>query len=496
MPMGLWRRLATLCLGLALGVVVAAPRARAADAKLLHHKARSFRIPITVDPKHRAQMKEVRLYVSTDSGATWDLAGRMEPDEPSFTFKAPRDGEYWFAVRTVDLQNRPYPAGERATEPMLRVVVDTKPPTIDLQALSRVGTRAAVRWEMQDEADNLAPETLTLQYQLAGAADFASVPIRRAARIGQESWDTARSDRMKVRATVRDKAGNVGVAEVSLPEGTAENPSSGVETTADDPPPRLATAGRRAPALAPEPIAEPDAPAPAAAEPAPPPTAARPSSTLLVGSPRFPLQYDVQDAGPGGAALVELWTTRDGGRTWSRQPEDADHRSPYDVDLGGEGTFGLWLVVQGASGLGDLPPAPGDRPQTWVEVDASPPTVQLDPPRPGVGASAGKLTITWRAADAHLAPQPIRIYYKPDTPDAAWQLLARLENTGKYNWTIPPRVPPRFHIKVEAVDAAGHVASADTTEIGAVTIDRARPKGRILGLDPAAKLGVGGQYRR
>ena len=490
MPMGPWRRLATLSLGLALALAVPAPRAAAVEAKLLHHKARTFRIPITVDPKYRAEMKEVRLYVSTDSGGTWDLAGRMKPDEPSFTYRAPRDGEYWFAVRTVDLKGRPYPAGERPTEPMLRVVVDTTPPTIDLRPLSRVGTQAAVRWEVQDEGDNLDLESLSLQYQVAGAADYASVPIRKAARIGQEAWEAGMSSRLKVRATIRDKAGNVGVAEIVLPEGTAENPASGVEPSADDPPPRVATAGRRAPA--PEPIAEPDA-GPAESTPAP----SRPSSsTLLVASPRFPLQYDVQDAGPGGAALVELWTTRGGGRTWSRQPEDADHKSPYEVDLGGEGTFGLWLVVQGASGLGDPPPAPGDRPQTWVEVDASPPTVQLDPPRPGVGRSSGNLTITWRAVDAHLAPQPITISYKPDTPDAPWQPIARVENTGKYTWPIPARVPPRFHIKVEAVDAGGHRGSADTTETGAVTIDRARPKGRILGLDPAAKLGAGGQYRR
>lgn len=38
--------------------------------------------------------------------------------------------------------------------------------------------------------------------------------------------------------------------------------------------------------------------------------------TLLVPSPRFKLQYAIDDPGPNGPATVELWITQDGGRTW------------------------------------------------------------------------------------------------------------------------------------------------------------------------------------
>src|SRR5262249_5644285 len=62
------------------------------------------------------------------------------------------------------------------------------------------------------------------------------------------------------------------------------------------------------------------------------------SKSILVGSPQFPLQYEVDDAGPDGPNTVELWVTPDGGRTWSRRGEDPDRRSPFPVDLGGEGT--------------------------------------------------------------------------------------------------------------------------------------------------------------
>ena len=140
---------------------------------------------------------------------------------------------------------------------------------------------------------------------------------------------------------------------------------------------------------------------------------------MLVPGPRFKLQYAIEDAGPDGPAIVELWMTQDGGRTWIRRGEDPDRVSPFDVDLGGEGTFGLSLVARSASGLGDQPPAPGDPPQTWVEVDATPPAVQLYPPQIGTGPHAGKVAITWRASDLHLAPRSVSLFWRPDQPGAS-----------------------------------------------------------------------------
>jgi hypothetical protein len=213
---------------------------------------------------------------------------------------------------------------------------------------------------------------------------------------------------------------------------------------------------------------------------------------LLVPSPRFKLQYVIEDAGPNGAASVELWITQDGGRTWLRRGEDLDRTSPFDVDLGGEGTFGLSLVARSASGLGDQPPGPGEPPQTWVEVDTTPPVVQLYPPRIGTGQYAGKVAITWLASDLHLAPNSVSLLWRPDQPGAAWQpIVDSQENTGQYVWTVPPNFPAKFHIRVEAVDTLGHRGSAETPESTPVIVDRSRPRSRIIGLDPNARAGDG-----
>jgi hypothetical protein len=213
---------------------------------------------------------------------------------------------------------------------------------------------------------------------------------------------------------------------------------------------------------------------------------------LLVDSPRFKLNYAVDDAGPSGPASVELWLTNDGGRTWVRRGEDPDRASPIDVDVGGEGSFGICLVARSATGLGDQPPAPGDQPQSWVEVDATPPAVLLDRPQVGTGASSGKLAITWRATDLHLVPRSVSLFWRPDQPGALWQPFANAqENAGQFVWTVPASIPPRFHIRAEAVDTLGHHGGADTTDTGPITVDRSRPRSRIIGLDASASGGSG-----
>jgi hypothetical protein len=218
--------------------------------------------------------------------------------------------------------------------------------------------------------------------------------------------------------------------------------------------------------------------------------------TLLVASPRFKLQYAIDDAGPNGPATVELWITQDGGRTWIRRGDDQDRVSPIDVDLGGEGTYGLCLVARSASGLGDQPPAPGDPPQSWVEVDSTPPSVQLLTPQVGTGVNSGKVAIAWRASDLHLPPKSVSLLWRADQPDATWQTIASgRENSGQFVWAVPPTAPQRFHLKVEATDTVGHRGAAETTDSGAVMVDRSRPRSRIIGLDPSVRSGTGPSAR-
>jgi hypothetical protein len=492
--------------------VAQAAAARAAEPEPLYYKSRAFRIPFTVEESDRPRIKEVQLFVSTDLGQSWKRAIQTTPEQPAFpTFRAPRDAEYWFAVRTLDLKGRLFPTDDAEVVPSMKVVVDTVAPTIELAAMGRRGERAQVRWEVADEHLNL--ESLVIQYKAEGALDWRQVPIKQPARIGAQEWDAGTAAPLVVRAWVDDRAGNRATADLRLADGIANAPDGGSpDDRAFEPPPPIAPitsgggggpSGRFEGAAAPDAYAAQDRPFEPGFEDGEPAAeaprrgdgagaAAGGPRSLMVGSPRFALQYAVDDAGPDGPALVELWVTRDGGQTWSRQPEDADRRSPYEVDLGGEGTFGMWLVVQSAANMGDPPPRPGDRPQLWVEVDSTPPIVRLDPPRVGKDSALGKVLITWRVTDPHLGARPVLLSYRADRPDAPWTPIGdRLDNTGRYVWTVPPGVPARFHLRIDAVDTLGNRAFAESTANGPILVDRSRPRGRILGLDPNSVGGNG-----
>ena len=82
--------------------------------------------------------------------------------------------------------------------------------------------------------------------------------------------------------------------------------------------------------------------------------------------------------------------------------------------------------------------------------------------------------------------------WRPDQPGAQWYPIAQqMENTGHYVWTVPPNIPARFHLRVDVVDAVGNRGTAETVEGSPVIVDRARPRSRILGLDPSASAGAG-----
>lgn len=516
---GAWQR-GLLGLGLILALGPVAPGLRGNDAtptasteKPLPFKSRSFRIPFQVEEADRGRIKEVQLWVSTDLGRSWRAAGHTAPDQTAFpAYHAPRDGEYWFAVRTLDTQGRLYPSDEAHVRPSMRVLVDTTPPTLDLAPNGRRGSRASVRWEIRDE--HLDPKTLTIQYKAEGARDWREVPIPESKLIGASEWEAGTSAPLIVRARVDDLAGNSTLTETTLGDGMSDEPGQAAfeDDRGFEPPPPItqisagsAPTGRMG-AIAADPFLSADQPYDPEFD-APTPAPARrggpgsPSArSLLVASPRFALQYAVDDAGPDGPALVELWVTRDGGQTWLRQAEDPDRTSPYEVDLGTEGTFGLWLVVQSAANLGDPPPRPGDRPQLWVEVDSTPPIVRLDPPRVGTGANLGKVLITWRASDSHLGPRPVLLSYRAaDSPSDPWHPITNgtLDNTGRYVWSVPQGVPPRIHLRIDVRDSIGNRAHAET-QSKPVLVDRSRPRGRILGLDPNSIGGNGpdGRARR
>ncbi|CAN5903579.1 hypothetical protein BH23PLA1_BH23PLA1_06190 [soil metagenome] len=543
MPIGALVRRVVLGLGLTLACEALAPTAQTtvhaaqAEAPIVFSREPAFKIPFSVEPADRERIAEVHLYYSADRGLSWERAGSTSPDQIAFPFRASRDGEYWFAVRTRDARGRYFPSGEEEVSPGLKVIVDTTAPSLVVEVLPRRGSAVAIRWEAQDE--NLDLSTLAVEYQAQGARADAWRRVQiNPSLVGLAQWDAMTAGPLAVRVSVADRAGNVRRVDRVLPDGVASRPPlQNVGPGATTPPPPITpiNMAQRRPSPDPE-LGDPFAdlgspsqggfatpgrdrdhdhdhdpfpggpPAPAPVSPNRNPAASQPlprsapegplASTgpggvpaLLVGAPRVPLQYAIEEADPSVVAVVELWVSLDGGASWKLLGNDPDRRSPFPVDLGVDGEYGLRIVVKTASGLGDAPPRPGDPPEMIVTVDTTPPSVTLDPPTVSAagGGAGGVVSITWRAADPHLAERPVVLSYRPDRPGAVWQQFTDpIPNTGRYDWELPPNLPPNFHVRIDVFDAVGNRNYDETPS--PVVIDTARPKGRIIGLDPNARV--------
>jgi hypothetical protein len=216
------------------------------------------------------------------------------------------------------------------------------------------------------------------------------------------------------------------------------------------------------------------------------PPAARPTAAAvrLINAKRIGLNYEIKDVGPSGVSAVELWYTQDG-KKWEKSDTISKPRPPFVVDLKDEGLYGFTLVARNGVGLGRRPPSPGDQPQIWVEVDVTKPVVKLLDVQPGLLGEGQHLSICWKATDTNLGQRPITLSFAEQAAGPWTVIASNIENTGVYAWQLPPAAPPKFLLRVEAVDLVGNVGIAQTPD--PILLDLSQPSISIVAVEPAAK---------
>jgi hypothetical protein len=195
-------------------------------------KQRVFFIPYqpTLAEREAGKMEKIQLLVSRDGGQQWAVLQEAEPHVRGFSYHAAADGEYAFAIRMVDRRGKLYP--EQIAQPLLRVVVDTQPPALQLSASLNPSGQIDLRYEGRDT--RLKPQSLRIEAQgengqwqhIAAGPPDVNQPDR---LLGQAAWrpPTTRAA-LKFRVAIDDAAGNQGtaVAEASL-AGPVSSPSFG-----------------------------------------------------------------------------------------------------------------------------------------------------------------------------------------------------------------------------------------------------------------------------
>lgn len=495
----------------------------------------SFRIPYRFDPAEmrRLRAKEIRLFLSRNGGLEWQHVQTVAPEAGRFDFKAPNDGEYWFAVRTLDGANQLHPDAN-VVEPGLVVIVDRTAPDLQLLLQQLEPGKVQLSWSASDA--NLDPSKLSLEFS-QGGTDWQAVNVR-AQAAGQTSWSVPGGGQVSVRGSVADRAGNVGSAQTAIvvqaggtggptrrrpdaadytqpiagsvppmPEPTGSFPfGPSASTTAAPPPPGDPFSAFPAPAN--RAVSAPTQfPSEARIANSFPPTPVATSGGgqvrvntaewgmnrtrfaangrfRAVRSHRFEVNYRIDDVGPSGVSAVELFITQNNGQKWWKYGDDPDKQSPFVVEVPEDGLYGFAIRVRSGAGLADDPPQPGEEPSIVIVVDRTPPQVQLLPIQQGAGGQMNKLTISWRLAEENPSDKPISLAYSAN-PNGPWEPICGWQpDTGNYVWNVGPGVPSRLYVRLVARDAAGNHSFVDTPQ--PLLVDLSKPTARIVDVEANA----------
>jgi len=512
-----------------------------------------LRIPISIDPVRRPEIKELILFMSADEGKTWQQQGVTSPDQDSFSFFAPKDGMYWFSVCVINQQNKREPPDPLAVPPSQKIVIDTLKPVVRIKSAERQGDEVVVNWEIQE--DYPAWDTLKLEYRPVDAAASQWYPVTvNPAAIGQAHFRWPPPSPVALRMQLQDLAGNAGSTEFVVPAGVATapggsqfasmppapvtpvsalTPAGSATTGAGQTPRSLQTASPNsweAPqGAAPAPVARNDARPPGDAvpplppvsnyQPVPPPvdSALKPVATTdksgtavpafssggspfeghgalpplqMLNTRQVSIDYEIDNQGPSGIGKVELWMTHDDGKTWEKFTESTNAKPPLAIELRDDGIYGFRLVLQSKAGRQKPSPVPGELPEMRLELDTIPPAAELYQPEPDARLADG-LVLRWSATDRNLAPNPITLQWT-DQPGKDWQTIAAdLPNDGHYTWKMPKNIPYLVYLRLVVRDTAGNSNMAETPK--PVCIDLIKPEGHLKGLIKANPLPGGAE---
>ena len=193
----------------------------------------NFRIPYRFDAAEmrRLSAKEIRLFLSRNGGLDWQHVQTVAPEASRFDFKAPTDGEFWFAVRTLDGRNQLHPDAN-VVEPGLIVIVDRQAPDLQLLLQQFEAGKVSLSWSASDA--NLDTTKLSLEFSQAGA-EWQPVSVK-AQAAGQTAWSVPNGGQVSVRGSVADRAGNVGSTQTAIVLQPAAQQPAAQQPAAQQPP--------------------------------------------------------------------------------------------------------------------------------------------------------------------------------------------------------------------------------------------------------------------
>lgn len=177
----------------------------------------NFKIPISIQPHLRQEVKQMTLYVSKDRGKSWEQNSVIPPEQDGFIFHAPADGEYWFRVAVINrLGVQDPPSIEKAVETQ-KIFIDSLKPNVRIISAQRQGNEIVVRWEIQESNPDI--NSMKLRYRSSDpVAPLWSPPVPiKIAPIGEARIKVNNGSPLVFRLEIKDLAGNFHFDEATVP---------------------------------------------------------------------------------------------------------------------------------------------------------------------------------------------------------------------------------------------------------------------------------------
>ncbi len=501
-------------------------------------KSRNLAFDLNVDPSQKNTIHSIELYVSRENGGVWELGATATPDAKSIPYTAKEDGLYLINMVVVYTNGTRDPADVTRSTPLQKLLVDATAPVLSITKAEKIGDEVDLVWSIDDR--NPADAKTKVEWKLNDDTELiwktvtTSSTEKRTAR-----FKPGTSSSILTRVTVEDLAGNSAVQtkEILGTRTSAFTPSN-VLPAPDLTPAKSSEAGIVLPTMTPAPTFDKTPPAPVinltkpalpsitppalSALAAPSPMKETPIASSVIPGPTTPvselpqvtvvnyLKFDLPyqlEAGPSGISKIELYVTRDDGKSWMRWSVHEGDQKPLHVALDArgnvqpEGIYGFRLVPISGAGISEHPPSEGQAPDFRVLVDLTPPMIKVYAPESDP-AQPGTLTLKWKIEDKNPAKDGVAIAWS-ETQAGPWKSIGvetggaivagagaesptRLADTGSYAWKLPEKVPAKVYLRVTAWDAGGN--KSEVTTPNPVLVDLTRPKARIQGILPAGGI--------
>ena len=332
-------------------------------------RAREIPVEITyhVADLGGAGVHKVQLYITRDSGVNWQLyAETLEPGKP-FVLED-LDGVYGLWAVSVDRRGNMSATPTRNAPPPFTLSLDRTPPEIRIfepgADSGAIGGHAfPIVWAAKDNLQ-MAENGITLEYSDNDGMTWTTIEENVLNTGHYNFWKPPQitGDQYRIRILARDVMGNMSRKE-----------SATFPVDAAAPVGFITKAGQEANALR--------------------------------------VEYKVRDDVASKVDRVELWSVPmiDPELPWTRYATDGD-RDGVMWFRKSDGKYGLAIVVSSKaarfSSTAQKPPGRGDTPQHTVELDFTPPDVQLLHPKAEKSFAAGTAQkVQWRYSDEHVNPE-------------------------------------------------------------------------------------------